>query len=67
MKAKIDWETWVYVPGLAPVHLDFTTKSLNDSLAIVHEFVYDPGMNTTAAAAKWNSEFQTTTKTIFTQ
>jgi len=32
---QIDWEEWVYGPGLAPVHLDFTTKGLNDSIALV--------------------------------
>jgi len=47
--------------------LDFTTKSLNDSIAIVNDFVNNPTMNTTDAKSKWDNEFKSTTKTIFTQ
>ena len=27
--ASIDWSEWLYVPGLAPVELDFTTSESN--------------------------------------
>ena len=69
MKAKIDWETWVYGPGLAPVQQDFTTKGLNDSLALVDEYISTPtaDFNHTRAADLWKNEFVSTTKTIFTQ
>jgi hypothetical protein len=67
IKSKIDWMTWVYNGGLAPIKLDFTTKSLNDSFAIVDDFVNNPTMNTTDAKSKWDNEFKSTTKTIFTQ
>ena len=68
MKAQIDWETWVYGPGLAPVHLDFTTKGLNDSLALVDSYIAMPAdFNHTAATDLWKNEFVSTTKTIFTQ
>lgn len=29
---SVDWETWVKGPGPAPIHFDFTTKLLNESL-----------------------------------
>lgn len=65
LKGMINWEDWVYVPGLAPVHLDFTTKGLNDSMALVDEFI----TNTTveADAKKVWAELKDTTKTIFLQ
>jgi hypothetical protein len=40
---------------------------LNDSLEIVSQFVNNPTYNTSDAKAKWDSEFKSTTKTIFTQ
>tara|TARA_B110000285_G_scaffold230886_1_gene298326 strand:+ start:1512 stop:1658 length:147 start_codon:yes stop_codon:yes gene_type:complete len=36
---KINWEAWVYGPGLAPEPLDFRTKGLNDSLALVASYI----------------------------
>lgn len=35
----VDWETWVRVPGLAPVQLDFTTKALNASSELADEYI----------------------------
>lgn len=35
----VDWETWIKKPGLAPVHLDFTTKALNESSALADEYI----------------------------
>jgi hypothetical protein len=31
---KMQYEAWVLQPGLPPVHLDFTTKELNESSAL---------------------------------
>jgi len=69
IKEKIDWETWIYGPGLAPIHQDFTTKSLNDSLALVDAYMNnDTATFDHAKATKlWTSEFRSTTKTIFAQ
>lgn len=66
LNGQIDWETWVYGPGLAPVHLDFTTKGLNDSLALVGQYM-DGSVDHAKAKSDWNNEFKSTTKTIFTQ
>jgi len=35
----VDWETWIRKPGLAPVHLDFTTKALNESSDLADEYI----------------------------
>lgn len=69
IKKQIDWETWVYGPGLAPVQLDFTTKSLNDSLQLVSDYInQDPSTFDHDKAKKlWTTEFKSTTKTIFAQ
>jgi len=69
IKEAIDWETWVYGPGLAPVQQDFTTKGLNDSLALVDAYMNnDTATFDHAYATKlWTSEFKSTTKTIFAQ
>lgn len=37
--ASVDWDTWVFAPGLPPVHLDFTTKSSNESAALADEYI----------------------------
>lgn len=63
---KIDWEAWVYGPGLAPVQQDFTTKGLNDSLALVASYI-DGTVDHAQATKDWNTEFKSTTKTIFAQ
>lgn len=37
--SKMDWEAWVRRPGLAPVHLDFTTKALNESGELAEKYI----------------------------
>jgi hypothetical protein len=39
IKGKLDWETWVHSPGLAPVHLDFTTPALNESSDLADQYI----------------------------
>jgi len=39
IKGKMDWETWVKSPGLAPVFLDFTTPALNESSDLADQYI----------------------------
>lgn len=35
----VDFETWIRVPGLPPVTLDFTTTALNESSDLADEYI----------------------------
>ena len=39
LKLKVDWVTWVYYAGLAPVYQDFTTSLLNESIALANGYI----------------------------
>jgi len=43
IKQKIDWEAWVYGPGLAPIQQDFTTARLNESQAMAMAYIDGEG------------------------
>lgn len=65
IKGKIDWESWVYGPGLAPVKLDFKTKGITDAFNLIDSYINDPKMDHDEAKRLWKDEFVSTTKTIF--
>jgi leukotriene-A4 hydrolase len=37
--AAVDWDAWIYTPGLPPVHLDFTTRQSNESSALADGYI----------------------------
>ena len=39
LKNAMDWDAWIYGPGLAPVWQDFTTPQLNESSALADEYI----------------------------
>ena len=39
LKLKVDWVSWIFYGGLAPVHQDFTTKLLNESIALADGYI----------------------------
>ena len=60
INGKIDWETWVYGPGLAPIHLNFTTEGLTDALNLVDQYIAGTAV-TADAQKKWTTVFKSTT------
>lgn len=48
INGKIDWETWVKGPGLAPVQLNFTTPKLLESQSIAEEYINLAGASSPA-------------------
>ena len=52
--ASVDWETWLYVPGLAPVELDFTTAESDESASLALEYI---ALNGTASPANYSDYF----------
>lgn len=36
---SVDWDAWIYAPGLPPVQLDFTTKASNASADLAREYI----------------------------
>jgi len=39
IRDSMNWTAWIYDPGLAPVHLDFTTPALNESSGIADGYI----------------------------
>lgn len=37
--AQVNWDAWIYEPGLPPVKLDFTTVESNASVALADEYI----------------------------
>ena len=40
---QIDWETWIYTPGLPPVTLNFESQEYNDAVSLAHEYIDGKG------------------------
>jgi len=43
MKMSIDWEAWVYGPGLAPVQMSFTTPKLVEAQQMAASYIAGAG------------------------
>ena len=67
IKAKIDWEAWVYGPGLAPIQQDFTTPLLLESQAMAKEYITLQGLSSPANYQNYNSKYYSNLKVIFIQ
>jgi len=67
IKAKIDWEAWVYGPGLAPIQQDFTTPLLLESQAMAEEYITLQGLSSPANYQNYNSKYYSNLKVIFIQ
>ena len=52
--AAVDWETWMYKTGLAPVALDFTTPESDQSAALALAYI---SLNGTASPANFTEYF----------
>lgn len=41
--AQIEWDKWIYEPGLPPVTLDFETEEYNDAVGLAHDYIKGAG------------------------
>lgn len=62
--ATVDWDKWIYEPGLPPVHLDFTTKESNESSALADEYIRLGGKASPENYAHFN-KYYSNLKVIF--
>ena len=69
IKAKIDWEAWVYGPGLAPIHQDFTTPLLLESQAMAEAYIVGGGSTGPSDFRDYldNKKFYSNLRVIFQQ
>lgn len=61
---SVDWETWLFTPGLAPVPLDFSTKESNESAALADEYIALGGESSPADFQKFN-DYYSNLKVVF--
>jgi len=69
IKGKIDWEAWVYGPGLAPIKQDFTTPLLLESQAMAEAYIVGAGTTGPADFRDYldNKKFYSNLRVIFQQ
>ena len=61
-----DWETWVTVPGLPPVTLNFTTAEADKAVALANEYVLLGGQDSPANFSDF-SDYWSSQKVVFVQ
>ena len=47
---SVNWDAWIYQPGLPPVQLDFTTKASNASVQLADEYIKLGGQSSPASS-----------------
>jgi hypothetical protein len=62
--AAMDWETWIYVSGLAPEPLDFTTAIANEASQLALDYI---ALNGQASPENYEiyNDFYSNLKVIF--
>uniref|UniRef100_A0A7S3K7S2 Peptidase M1 leukotriene A4 hydrolase/aminopeptidase C-terminal domain-containing protein n=1 Tax=Euplotes crassus TaxID=5936 RepID=A0A7S3K7S2_EUPCR len=61
--SKIDFDAWIYAPGLPPITVDFETKEYNDAIELAQSFL-DAKANVTSALQIFKS-FSVNLKGLF--
>ena len=67
IKSKMDWHAWVRQPGLAPVHLDFTTPALNESQGLANEYIRLNGTGSPSNYTDYINNYYSSLRVIFLQ
>jgi len=65
-KAAVDWEAWIYYPGLAPVWQNFTTSEITEAKNLAIGYINGNGSASPAGASDFKS-FNSNLKVIFMQ
>lgn len=60
----VDWDAWIYQPGLPPVHLDFTTVESNSSVALADAYIQLAGKTSPDNFTQFN-DYYINLKVIF--
>ena len=62
---EVDWDAWIYQPGLPPVHLDFTTKQSNESVALADNYIELKGNESPENFEVFINDYYSNLKVIF--
>jgi len=60
----VDWETWLFKPELAPVHLDFSTDMSREAVKLALEYIELGGKSSPSDKDQY-TKFDSNLKTIF--
>ena len=55
--ASVDWETWMYAPGVPPVTADFSTPEGDQSAALANEYIRLNGTGSPANFTEYNTYY----------
>merc|ERR1711990_9584 len=61
---SVDWDAWIYQPGLPPIHHDFTTVDSNASAALADAYIVLAGKSSPDNYTKFN-DYYSNLKVIF--
>lgn len=61
----VDWDAWIYQPGLPPVHLDFTTTASNQSSELADQYIALKGDSSPENYADFIDHYYSNLKVIF--
>lgn len=61
----VDWDAWIYQPGLPPVHLDFTTKQSNESSDLADAYIALGGSSSPDNFEVFINDYYSNLKVIF--
>jgi len=60
----VDWDAWIYQPGLPPIQFDFTTKQSNESEQLASDYIQLGGKSSPANYTKF-FDYYSNLKVIF--
>jgi len=63
--SSVDWDTWIYQPGLPPVYLDFTTRESNFSSSLADQYVSFGGRESPEDYQNFTNDFYSNLKVVF--
>ena len=65
-KDAVDWEAWIYYPGLSPVWQNFTTTEITEAKNLAISYINGNGSTSPSKASDFKS-FNSNLKVIFMQ
>jgi leukotriene-A4 hydrolase len=64
--ASVNWDAWIYQPGLPPVTQNFATESSNFANLLANEYVqWVPGKSSPKDYQNFTTEFYSNLKVVF--